>query len=81
MDPACPIEDAAEVERTYPRQARTPFNVTGHPAVTSCAASARRPACRSGLQLVAPSFSEALMFRAAAAYERAAPWREMMPQL
>ena len=33
MDPASRIEDAAETSRTYPRQARTPFNVTGHPAV------------------------------------------------
>ena len=33
MDPASQIEDAAETARTYPRQARTPFNVTGHPAL------------------------------------------------
>ncbi|MBL0898655.1 MAG: amidase [Reyranella sp.] len=33
MDPACRIDDPAEVERTYPRQARTPFNTTGHPAL------------------------------------------------
>ena len=37
MDPACRIEDTAEVERTYPRQARTPFNVTGHPALAMMA--------------------------------------------
>src|SRR5204863_4062172 len=29
MDPPSRIDDAAETERTYPRQARTPFNVTG----------------------------------------------------
>src|SRR3712207_589495 len=34
MDPACRIDDPGEVDRTYGRQARTPFNVTGHPAVS-----------------------------------------------
>jgi aspartyl-tRNA(Asn)/glutamyl-tRNA(Gln) amidotransferase subunit A len=37
MDPASRIEDAAETERTYPRQARTPFNVTGHPVLAMMA--------------------------------------------
>ena len=45
MDPPSRIEDAAETERTYPRQARTPFNVTGHPALAMMAGlSSRRPA-------------------------------------
>jgi len=35
MDPPSRIEDAAETERSYPRQARTPFNVTGHPGAPS----------------------------------------------
>jgi Asp-tRNA(Asn)/Glu-tRNA(Gln) amidotransferase A subunit family amidase len=33
MDAPYPIGDVAEMERCYPRQARTPFNVTGHPAL------------------------------------------------
>src|SRR5215470_2516110 len=33
MDPPSRIDDPDEIERTYPRQARTPFNVTGHPAL------------------------------------------------
>ena len=33
MDPASRIDDPEAVEITYPRQARTPFNVTGHPAL------------------------------------------------
>ena len=33
MDPPCRIDRPADVDRTYPRQARTPFNVTGHPAL------------------------------------------------
>ena len=37
MDPPSRIDDPAEIERTYPRQARTPFNVTGHPALAMMA--------------------------------------------
>jgi aspartyl-tRNA(Asn)/glutamyl-tRNA(Gln) amidotransferase subunit A len=33
------------------------------------------------LQLVGRYFDEATIYRAAAAYERAAPWREMRPAL
>nr|WP_264185676.1 amidase [Roseicella aerolata] len=81
MDPASLIDDEPEVERTYPRQARTPFNVTGHPAISVMCGLSRAAGLPLGMQLVGPSFSEALIFRAAAAYERAAPWREMMPQI
>jgi aspartyl-tRNA(Asn)/glutamyl-tRNA(Gln) amidotransferase subunit A len=81
MDPACLIEDAAEVERTYPRQARTPFNVTGHPAVSIMCGLSEAERLPLGLQLVAPGFAEALLYRAAAGYERAAPWVAMAPAL
>jgi aspartyl-tRNA(Asn)/glutamyl-tRNA(Gln) amidotransferase subunit A len=33
MVPPSRIDIPEEVERTYPQQARTPFNVTGHPAL------------------------------------------------
>lgn len=79
MDPACRIDDTAEVERTYPRQARTPFNVTGHPAITLMAGIGREAGLPLSIQLVAPSFAEALLYRAAAGYERAAPWKDMAP--
>ncbi|MDI3306536.1 MAG: amidase [Acetobacteraceae bacterium] len=81
MDPACRIDDAEEVDRTYSRQARTPFNVTGHPAVSIMCGISRAEGLPIGMQLVAPAFAEALLYRAAAAYERAAPWREMAPPL
>jgi aspartyl-tRNA(Asn)/glutamyl-tRNA(Gln) amidotransferase subunit A len=81
MDPACLIDDAAEVERTYPRQARTPFNVTGHPAVSIMCGISKAAGLPLGLQLVAPSFGEALIYRAAAGYERAAPWATMAPAI
>jgi aspartyl-tRNA(Asn)/glutamyl-tRNA(Gln) amidotransferase subunit A len=81
MDPACRIDDPAEVERTYPRQARTPFNVTGHPAVSVMCGVSRAEGLPLGLQLAAPALAEATLLRAAAAYERTAPWREMAPPL
>jgi len=78
MDPACRIDDPAEVERTYPRQARTPFNVTGHPAISVMCGIDPGTGLPIGLQLVAPGFAEARLFGAAAVYERAAPWRELV---
>jgi aspartyl-tRNA(Asn)/glutamyl-tRNA(Gln) amidotransferase subunit A len=81
MDPACRIDDAAEVERTYPRQARTPFNVTGHPAVALMCGISKAEGLPLALQLVGPAFAEALVYRAAAGFERAAPWKEMAPRL
>ncbi len=80
MDPASRIDDEAETERTYPRQARTPFNVTGHPAISvMCGLSAG--GLPIGMQLVGPSWSEAMLYRAAAGYERAAGWVERRPAL
>jgi aspartyl-tRNA(Asn)/glutamyl-tRNA(Gln) amidotransferase subunit A len=79
MEEACLIDDPEAVERTYPRQARTPFNVTGHPAISvMCGLHNGLPL---GLQLVGPAFAEALVYQAAAGYERAAPWVGMAPDL
>ncbi len=80
MDPACAIDDVAEVERTYPRQARTPFNLTGHPAIALMSGLSSK-GLPLAIQLVAPSFAEALLYRAAAGYERAAAWAEREPPL
>jgi aspartyl-tRNA(Asn)/glutamyl-tRNA(Gln) amidotransferase subunit A len=37
LEPACRIDDPGEVARTYMLQARSPFNVTGHPALAMMA--------------------------------------------
>ncbi len=81
MDVACRIDDPDAVERTYPRQARTPFNVTGQPALSIMCGLSAAEGLPIGMQIVGPSFSEALIYRAAAAYERAAPWAAMAPKL
>jgi aspartyl-tRNA(Asn)/glutamyl-tRNA(Gln) amidotransferase subunit A len=79
MDPACRIDDADAVEATYPRQARTAFNVTGHPAMTLMCGLTKDTGLPLSFQLVGRFFDEATVYRAAAAYERAAPWKEMRP--
>ena len=81
MDPACRIDDPEAVELTYPRQARTPFNITGHPALTLMCGLSQAEGLPLSLQLVGRYFDEATIYRAAAAYERAAPWKEMRPAL
>lgn len=79
MDPACRIDDPEAVEITYPRQARTPFNVTGHPALTLMCGLSQAEGLPLSLQLVGRCFDEATVYRGAYGYERAAPWKEMRP--
>ena len=80
MDPASRIEDAAETERTYPRQARTPFNVTGHPALAMMAGLSRQGLPLS-VQFVGRYFAEAKLFQVARAWERQAGIDEKHPPL
>ncbi len=70
MDPASRIEDSEATARTYPRQARTPFNVTGHPALAMMAGLSRTGLPLS-VQFVGRYFDEAAVLRVAAAWERA----------
>ena len=78
MDPASRLDDPDETARTYPRQARTPFNVTGHPALAMMSGLSR-----SGLplsvQFAGRYFDEATVLRVAAAYERATAWHKKKP--
>jgi len=70
MDPPSRIEDAAETARTYPRQARSPFNVTGHPALAMMAGLSRDGLPLS-VQFVGRYFHDASLYRVAGTYERA----------
>jgi len=80
MDPPCRIEDADEIARTYPRQARTPFNLTGHPALAMmCGLS--ETGLPLSVQFAGPLFGDAQVLRVAAAYERATGWHERHPAL
>jgi aspartyl-tRNA(Asn)/glutamyl-tRNA(Gln) amidotransferase subunit A len=80
LDPASRIDDAAETARTYPRQARTPFNVTGHPALAMMAglSSGGLPV---SVQFAGRYFDEATVLRVAAAFERATDWHKKRPPI
>lgn len=80
MDPASEIEDEAETLRTYSRQARTPFNVTGHPAAAMMAGLAENGLPLS-VQFVGRYFEDATVLRVAAAYERATEWGKRRPPI
>jgi aspartyl-tRNA(Asn)/glutamyl-tRNA(Gln) amidotransferase subunit A len=78
MEPACRIDDEDSINRTYSRQARSPFNLTGHPALAMMSGLSK-----SGLplsvQLVGRYFDEVTLLRVAQAYERAAEWTKRRP--
>jgi aspartyl-tRNA(Asn)/glutamyl-tRNA(Gln) amidotransferase subunit A len=80
MDPACRIDRPADVERTYPRQARTPFNVTGHPALAMMAGLSSGGLPLS-VQFVGRFFDEAMLFRVARAWEQASSMDKKRPPI
>ena len=78
MEPACRIDDPETFEKTYPRQARTPFNVTSHPAL-AMGGGFHSSGLPLAFQIVGRPFEEATVYRAAAAYEAAHDWHEKRP--
>ena len=70
MDFPCRIDDVAEIERSYSRQARTPFNVTGHPAITIPGLPAPN-GLPTSLQIAGRAHDERTVCRVASAVERA----------
>ena len=80
MDPACRIDDPAAIERTYGRQARAPFNVTGSPAL-SVPVGFSKAGLPLGMQIIGKPFSEALVYRVGDAYEQATQWVNQHPVL
>jgi len=80
MEPACAIEDEPELLRTYSRQARQPFNVTGHPALAAPAGFSSDGMPLS-FQIVGRNFDEAMVYRVARAHERATGWTDRRPDL
>ena len=78
MDLPCRIDDDEQVEYTYGRQARAPFNVTGGPAM-SVPVGFSKSGLPLGMQLVGKPFSEAVLYRTAYAYEQAVNWGDTHP--
>ncbi|HUZ62352.1 MAG TPA: amidase [Acetobacteraceae bacterium] len=85
MEPACRIDDPETIGRTYSRQARTPFNVTGHPALAMLSGFTASGSAAEGmplaLQLVGRYFEDGTVLRAAAAFRRATNWHTRRPPL
>lgn len=80
LDPACRIDDPEAIERTYGRQARAPFNVTGSPAL-SVPVGFSKAGLPLGMQIIGKPFSEALVYRVGHAYEQATEWVNKHPVL
>lgn len=74
----CAIDDAEAIDRTYDSQARTPFNVTGSPAI-AIPNGLSTGGLPMGMQVVGRRHSEQMILRIAHAYEQATPWRDMRP--
>jgi aspartyl-tRNA(Asn)/glutamyl-tRNA(Gln) amidotransferase subunit A len=80
MDPACRIDDPEAIERTYGRQARAPFNLTGGPAL-SVPVGFSGAGLPLGMQIIGKPFTEALVYRVGHAYEQATEWTRSHPVL
>lgn len=66
--------------RSIANRATVPCNLTGMPAI-SVPCGFNSEGLPVGLQLMAPAFAEAVLLRAAAAYEAATPWHTKHPEL
>ncbi len=80
MDLPCRIDDDEQVEYTYGRQSRAPFNLTGGPAM-AVPVGFSKSGLPLGMQLVGKPFSEAVLYRTAYAYEQAVDWGNTHPTL
>lgn len=78
LDPPVPLDDIEATARTYPRQSRQPFNVTGQPAL-AMPSGFTPDGLPLSLQLVGRPFEEAMIYRVAAAYEAATGWTSRRP--
>ena len=70
MQVACQIDDEPEVERTYSRQSRTPFNVIGNPALV-VPSGFDNEGMPLSVQFAGRAFDEATVYRVGYAYEQA----------
>ena len=80
FDPICRIDETEIYARNYARQGRSPFNMTGHPALAMMSGICKRGLPLS-VQFVGRHFDEKKLFRVAAAYESATPWHHKHPQI
>ena len=75
MDPPCRIDDSQAIASSYTRQARTPFNVTGQPAI-ALPIGFTKTGLPLSMQIAGRVFDEAGVYRFAQAYENATTWKD-----
>ena len=78
LDPAARLDDPETLERSYPRQCRQPFNVTGQPAI-AIPAGFSSDGLPLSVQLIGHAWQEARVYRVADAYEQAVNWTKHHP--
>jgi aspartyl-tRNA(Asn)/glutamyl-tRNA(Gln) amidotransferase subunit A len=81
MDPPFRIDDGPGLAGTYPRQGRSPFNLTGHPAIAMQSGLSKASGLPLSVQFVGRAYDEATLLRVAAAYERVTQWSQQRPPL
>jgi aspartyl-tRNA(Asn)/glutamyl-tRNA(Gln) amidotransferase subunit A len=81
MDPPFRIDDGPGLLKTYPRQGRSPFNLTGHPAIAMQSGLSKRLGLPLSVQFVGRAYDEITLLRVAAAYERATQWSRHRPPM
>ena len=79
MDPPFRIDDFKGLAHTYPRQGRSPFNLTGHPAIAMMSGVSKRLGLPLSVQFVGRTNDEATLLRVATGYERATQWSTYRP--
>jgi aspartyl-tRNA(Asn)/glutamyl-tRNA(Gln) amidotransferase subunit A len=81
MDPPFRIDDTKGLGYTYPRQGRSPFNLTGHPAIAMQSGLSKTSGLPLSVQFVGRAYDEATLLRVAAAYERVTQWNRHRPAM
>ena len=74
------VTDGREVEPFYWLSFTLPINMTGQPAAT-VPAGFTRDGLPIGLQIVGRHLDDALVLKASAAFEAAAPWNDRWPPI
>jgi aspartyl-tRNA(Asn)/glutamyl-tRNA(Gln) amidotransferase subunit A len=78
LDMPCRIDDAETIARTYERQIRMPFNVTGTPAI-AVPTGFTAAGLPTAMQIVGRAFAEPMVYRVAQAYCEATGWCDRHP--
>lgn len=80
FDPPCRISDRAQIDYTFRRQARTPFSLSGNPAL-SMPAGFTADGLPLAIQLIGHRFEESALLAVAAVYESLVRLADQRPQL